>query len=305
MLTAITERSKIEKAQALLQQTLSSQLAVIPGKYSVGFQGGKIVVGSLRADDHIWFSARRSLRSKIPRFWNAFGLTSHLALSRSNVIVVELNVALDGKSRQVAGLFARDESTGSTFLMHSGKVGGGKAGVGKQSFLAWYGQPSEPVTMEGTRGRTHAYLRIADLSGRNAAREVSKFVEAVARFKSEISLATVTALTDSELRARVANEKKCPTRVTVLSTAYRRSMYVVEFVRRRSNGVCALCQRAAPFSDSRGIPFLECHHIDWLRNGGSDSVDNAVAVCPNCHRKMHVVNDPDDVVALKAAATFP
>ena len=36
--------------------------------------------------------------------------------------------------------------------------------------------------------------------------------------------------------------------------------------------------------------FLECHHIIWLAQGGEDTIANTVALCPNCHRKMHVLN---------------
>ncbi|WP_163591073.1 HNH endonuclease, partial [Klebsiella variicola] len=36
-----------------------------------------------------------------------------------------------------------------------------------------------------------------------------------------------------------------------------------------------------------GTPFLEVHHIEWLSNGGEDSVENAIALCPNCHRQAH------------------
>ncbi len=33
--------------------------------------------------------------------------------------------------------------------------------------------------------------------------------------------------------------------------------------------------------------------------GGDDSLDNTVALCPNCHRKMHVVNDENDKAKLE------
>ena len=56
----------------------------------------------------------------------------------------------------------------------------------------------------------------------------------------------------------------------------------------------------APFADQAGEPYLECHHIEWLSKGGMDSADNCVALCPNCHRKMHTLNDPDDVNILKS-----
>jgi 5-methylcytosine-specific restriction endonuclease McrA len=29
------------------------------------------------------------------------------------------------------------------------------------------------------------------------------------------------------------------------------------------------------------------HHVKQLAHGGEDTVENAIAVCPNCHRKAH------------------
>ncbi|MSR17052.1 MAG: HNH endonuclease, partial [Methylococcaceae bacterium] len=43
-----------------------------------------------------------------------------------------------------------------------------------------------------------------------------------------------------------------------------------------------------------GEPYLESHHIEWLANGGADSIENTTALCPNCHRKMHSLNSPSD-----------
>ncbi|HDR7378766.1 TPA: HNH endonuclease [Bacillus toyonensis] len=36
-----------------------------------------------------------------------------------------------------------------------------------------------------------------------------------------------------------------------------------------------------------GTPYLEVHHVVPLATGGEDSVENAVALCQNCHRKAH------------------
>jgi len=44
---------------------------------------------------------------------------------------------------------------------------------------------------------------------------------------------------------------------------------------------------------------LECHHVDWLSRGGEDSIDNAVALDPSCHRKMHELDLKTDVQKLK------
>jgi hypothetical protein len=40
-------------------------------------------------------------------------------------------------------------------------------------------------------------------------------------------------------------------------------------------------------SEPDGSPFLETHHLIRLADGGPDTVENAVAVCPNCHRRLH------------------
>ena len=42
----------------------------------------------------------------------------------------------------------------------------------------------------------------------------------------------------------------------------------------------------APFARADGDAYLATHHVVWLAQGGSDTVENTVALCPNCHRKM-------------------
>ena len=85
------------------------------------------------------------------------------------------------------------------------------------------------------------------------------------------------------------------------SYAYIRSAGVVNETRRRANGMCQLCNQPAPFIDRKGNPYLEVHHIIWLSRGGEDSTENTVALCPNCHTRMHVLDKPDDIEALNHA----
>ncbi len=85
------------------------------------------------------------------------------------------------------------------------------------------------------------------------------------------------------------------------SSVFNRSQEVVKMVKKRANGICQLCKQSAPFSDKNGNPYLEVHHIKWLSRGGKDSTDNAVALCPNCHTKMHVVDNAEDVEKLLKA----
>ena len=88
-------------------------------------------------------------------------------------------------------------------------------------------------------------------------------------------------------------------RKTISSSGYNRSAEVVKETKRRAKGVCQLCKQPAPFIDKKGNPYLESHHVVWLSRGGEDSTANTVALCPNCHTKMHVLDRSEDVDKLK------
>ena len=100
-------------------------------------------------------------------------------------------------------------------------------------------------------------------------------------------------------KAREVDRK--PGMHTMSVQVYDRDPFVSEYVRRRANGRCELCGKKAPFRDHKGAPYLEMHHVTPLSGGGEDTTGNTVALCPNCHRKMHVLNLPIDAAALRAA----
>ena len=74
-----------------------------------------------------------------------------------------------------------------------------------------------------------------------------------------------------------------------------RSPQVVAWVLEAAAGDCEYCSLPAPFIKASGIPYLEVHHVKWLSQGGSDTVTNAVALCPNCHRRFHYGFDADSL----------
>ena len=84
-------------------------------------------------------------------------------------------------------------------------------------------------------------------------------------------------------------------RSKTINANYIRDPYVTNYVKQRAKGVCQLCNKPAPFTDTKGMPYLEAHHIVWLKNGGEDTIYNTVALCPNCHRKMHILNLKEDM----------
>lgn len=106
-------------------------------------------------------------------------------------------------------------------------------------------------------------------------------------------------LSDSELTIKAQKAPKKAGERTVTSTQHERDPYVSMLTKRRANGFCELCGMEAPFQDAKSQPYLETHHIEWLAKGGEDSVENTVALCPNCHRKMHILNLDSDMKKLK------
>ncbi|WP_338828322.1 HNH endonuclease signature motif containing protein [Bradyrhizobium sp. 27S5] len=109
-------------------------------------------------------------------------------------------------------------------------------------------------------------------------------------------------LTDNELKARAKMAKGKPATRTAQTTAYVRDAAVAEYAKRLANGKCDLCEMPAPFQNGKNEHYLECHHIVWLAKGGEDTIANTVALCPNCHRKMHVLNRKIDKEKLSKRA---
>ena len=87
-----------------------------------------------------------------------------------------------------------------------------------------------------------------------------------------------------------------PDRTESTCSVFLRDPKVKAWVLREAKGVCEACSTPAPFR-SKGSGFLEVHHVKQLADGGPDTINNAVAVCPNCHRGFHFSDDADELVS--------
>lgn len=104
-------------------------------------------------------------------------------------------------------------------------------------------------------------------------------------FESQVRLSFESS--DSRL-ARLENAVSMPERQTVSTSIFKRNPDVVAEVLYRAKGICQDCKNKAPFNKkSDGEPYLEVHHIIPLSEDGPDKVENAIALCPNCHRQRH------------------
>ena len=95
-------------------------------------------------------------------------------------------------------------------------------------------------------------------------------------------------LSKEERAFRLKNSPKKPTTTEVVTKQYNRNPDVIVEVLDRAKGICEKCQKSAPFLRAKdNTPYLEVHHIEMLADDGDDTVENAIAVCPNCHRELH------------------
>lgn len=129
-----------------------------------------------------------------------------------------------------------------------------------------------------------------------------KPVLGIAGSEKEPTEKQLTKLSNCELARRRDMNPVDKKPKTVESTVYYRDPYLKEIVKRIAEGKCQFCGNDAPFIDKNGEPYLEEHHVKKLADGGTDTIDNVVAICPNCHRKMHVVNDEMDNITLESIA---
>lgn len=108
--------------------------------------------------------------------------------------------------------------------------------------------------------------------------------------------------TSAKRKARLADAPKIPTKVPVITYAFVRNPDVVAEVLLRASGRCERCNQVAPFKRKKDSqPYLEVHHKVQLSKGGEDTVENALALCPNCHRYLHYGDEPGVFLSHAAA----
>lgn len=89
----------------------------------------------------------------------------------------------------------------------------------------------------------------------------------------------------AEMISQPVNERIVTTR------RVQRNPIVIKYVKMRANGYCELCGKKAPF-EYNGEPYLQYDHLIPVSAGGKESIDNIVALCPNCNAmKAKIVDE--------------
>jgi 5-methylcytosine-specific restriction protein A len=86
---------------------------------------------------------------------------------------------------------------------------------------------------------------------------------------------------------RVPVGQSSPKKTVGTREVFVRDATVVAYVLNEAKGICECCGLPGPFEKDDGEQYLEIHHVKHLAASGSDTTQNAIAACPNCHRELH------------------
>jgi hypothetical protein len=183
---AVTDRQDIGQAYQRFAARISE--GGIPLRRMVGHKGGGSGQADLlwHADLRIWVSLQPERQDN--RYWCAYGVDDPYPASTLS-ITCEINPPKEViKLPQCAGLFVRDES-GELFLAHSGKVGGGRVGIGQSAFLEHWGN-DDVVSVFFPDSEERDYIILGRIADPNLRHRLADFVHLVAKFKAATARAT-------------------------------------------------------------------------------------------------------------------
>lgn len=203
----------------------------------------------------------------------------------------EIQAAVDA----YLSMLSREQSGQKVNKAHENRVlrEGALAGRTKGS-VEFRMQNISTVLVELGRDRIEGYKPAKNV-GTNVARSIRKALESESFSSSDCYAPTA----DEETLERRATELENtpfkyvpkgilnPQLVPNSLTCYFRSPAVTAWVRQAAAGICEACDKPGPFVRMNGTRFLEVHHVKHLSQKGSDRPSNAVALCPNCHRRCH------------------
>lgn len=174
----ITSQQEILKLHEKLKKSLdrhkSEDIETIVGH--MGNSNGITV--SYSKELNIWWAFDGIAEGKSGhRYWNAFGIHKPEKGVIQN-IVCEINYPTSGINTRVAAAWVKEDK--NYMLLHSGKIGGGRKGVGKINFIENYNGVFEEIDIDGFFKEVTI---IGNLKDKKLPYQIKNFVYEVARIK--------------------------------------------------------------------------------------------------------------------------
>jgi 5-methylcytosine-specific restriction protein A len=217
--------------------------------------------------------------------------------SNSDWSDVEIQAAVDAYlsmlSREQSG--QRVVKTEENRILREGALAGRTKGS-----VEFRMQNISTVLVELGRARIEGYKPAKNV-GANVARSIREALNAPSTLTPEDFAPTADEATLEQRAAKLERQPlkdepkgiERPEQTQSSGKSYVRDPEVRAWVRQQAEGKCEGCGEPAPF-EKDGRPFLEVHHVKHLAQEGSDRTSNAVALCPNCHRRCHHSSDRDE-----------
>jgi 5-methylcytosine-specific restriction protein A len=175
-LEILTRRSDIAAARKLLRKLVASN-ASKPTLMMLGHQGntwqGKVYY---LKDLDMWTVFNDGEND----LWNTYGLGDP-SDGRSRNMICHLSVPIEGVNRRVGAVYAKTRA-GDIAVLHRGKIGGGREGVGKSSFFEHY---DGRIVSAQDGDRITEFANVGSLGTESFLKDVRRFVLAVKDIKAK------------------------------------------------------------------------------------------------------------------------
>ncbi|HLN53256.1 MAG TPA: hypothetical protein VK212_06065 [Lentimicrobium sp.] len=184
MVEIVTEQRLISRCQKKLirhlKKTCKEKIKCI-----VGYKGESIKTNVHYSSDYnFWFTTNKTESL----YRNAFGYGKPFK-GKNNSITVEINIPFKNIDRRVGGVFGYDLQ-GEVMLLHRGRIGGGRKGIGKKLLFERY---SDETILADDGGIISEFCLIGSFKSEFLPMNIAHFVSQVFEIKNLRGFSTVNA----------------------------------------------------------------------------------------------------------------
>lgn len=181
-LFVIEDAKQVKLAYKKLKEKLISQ-SDKHGKINVGWFGGNMDLEVYWFAKHkFWWGSRIGQWG----YWNPFGIGTEnnepeWNSGHSHNVTWQFNPLSSGNSWRKASTFVKDQDD-RIYLAHTGKIGGGRKGIGKSTFEENFSGIQQWHTVQGSAGEKRTVI-ISELDDKNLIRNLALFTQEVKKIK--------------------------------------------------------------------------------------------------------------------------
>lgn len=185
MIKVVSDKQEVEKLIKIFHDQLASVMTDSVLCW-VGYPGGSFedtVMYSPELDiwlSHIGFNQEN-------KFWNGFGIGRPIE-RKNNSLVGEINFPHSGIKRTIAGAFGIEDD-GTILVLHRGKIGGGKPGIGKAIFTDNF-RGDYVKAIDGDRETS--FCLVGELYSQLFPFQVSTFIHEIQRIKKILTTSNIS-----------------------------------------------------------------------------------------------------------------